>query len=174
MPQLVTSKRSVLDAALRLHAAGWWVVPQVGKRAVVLGWDRFRLTEGDLRDYLADGKLNIAVALNQSSVVDVECDSPEAEELLGSLCPDLPRTPTWQSRRGLHRLFLRPEGCPDKGKVEANGIEFRLGADGKGTLTTVPPSISPDDGTIYRWLPMRSLWECDPVPMPEALVILLK
>ena len=170
----------MLDAALRLHRAGWWVVPQVGKRAVALGWQDFRLAEADLHEYLGGGReMNIALVLNQSAVIDVECDSPEAEAELVRLCGGaVPRTPTWRSRRGLHRLFARPDAAdvPDKSKVELNGIEFRLGMGPKpGALSTVPPSVSPDDpACVYRWLLGRSVFDCPPAPLPAPLADLLR
>lgn len=154
---------------------GLWVVPQVGKRAIALGWQQMRLNELDLEEYLSGGRLNIAVALNQSGVIDVECDSQAAEDRLQELLSfEVPVTPTWKSRRGLHRLFLRPDDVPGKAKIEVDGIEFRLGAGGKGALSTVPPSISPDDGTVYRWLPGLSIHEVSPAPLPESLVELLR
>lgn len=164
-----------LDAAMRLHDAGFWVVPQVGKRAVVLGWDRWRLSDDDLRDYFSRGSLNLAIALSQTDpgLMDVECDGEEAEQELQRLMPSgVPDTPTWRSRRGLHRLFLRPDGLPDRAKVEVRGIEFRIG--NKPALSTVPPSVHPDDGTIYEWLPGLSPWDVDAAPLPESLHRLLR
>ena len=39
---------------------------------------------------------------------------------------DIPATPTWQSKRGKHRLFRRPPGLPKKATVKLDGIEFRI------------------------------------------------
>lgn len=172
------SAPSTLDVAVRLHELGYWVVPQVGKRAIALGWQQFRLSEVDLTEYLSGRHLNIAIALNQSAVIDVECDSDDAERELQALCGGaVPKTPTWRSRRGLHRLFLRPDPdlVPDKAKVEVNGIEFRLGGGGKGALSTVPPSIHPDDpSVVYQWLAGQSLFDCQPAELPEPVLALLK
>ena len=92
-----------------------------------------RLTEAELSAALDGTKLNIAIALNQSGMIDVECDSPEAEPDLQILCGGkVPLTPTWQSKHSKHRLFRRPAGLPAKAKLELDGVEFRIG-NGKGS-----------------------------------------
>lgn len=166
---------TTLEVALALHDAGWWVVPQAGKKAVPFAWERFRLSEDDVRAYFSDGRLNLAVALNQSPCIDVECDSEEAAAKFDELLPDGgPPCPTWRSRRGLHRLYLRPDQCPDKAVVHAGAIEFRLGRGPKpGCASTLPPSVHPDTGRRYEWLPGLSVFEVDPPPLPAPLVTLL-
>lgn len=162
----------VLDEALRLYAAGYWVVPQMGKRAVALGWDKWRLGEDDLKAYLGHGGMNIAIALHQSEIMDVECDTDEAENKLRSLVPEgYLQTPTWRSRRGRHRLFLRPPGLPDRASVHASGIEFRIG--NKACLSTVPPSRH-ETGVAYLWEDGLSIWDIRPSPLPGELVDLLE
>lgn len=169
---------NVLGEALRLHAAGHWVVPQDGKRAVVIGWDSERLSEDDLRAYLADGRLDFAIALHKTDppLMDVETDSLEAEAALLKLLNGGRHTPTWQSKRGRHRLFIRPPGLPDRAKVEIDGIEFRIG--NRPALTTLPPSrnVGKDnapDGTRKYWLPDLSIWDIRPSPLPPKLAAML-
>jgi hypothetical protein len=127
------------------------------------------LTPAELRSALGRPGLNIAIALNLSAVIDVECDSPEAEPNLQAMFGgEVPRTPTWKSKRGLHRLFRRPHGLPERAKLEIDGVEFRLG-NGKGALSIVPPSVHPD-GPRYEWLPGLSLYEVEPAELPSAVV----
>ncbi len=159
---------SVLAEAERLHDRGLWVVPCNGKRAVVPGWNERRLTREELRAALDGSRLNIAIALNQSDLIDVECDGPAAEPNLQALFGGaVPATPTWRSRRGLHRLFRRPPGLPEKAKIELDGIEFRIG-NVKGALSVVPPSVHPE-GPRYEWLPGLSLYDVAPAELPEAV-----
>ena len=107
---------------------GYAIVPCDEKRAIVSGWNEKRLTPAELRKALEGTKLNIAIALNMSDVIDVECDSPAAEPNLQKLFGgEIPPTPTWQSKRGNHRLFRRPPGLPCKAKLELDEIEFRIG-----------------------------------------------
>lgn len=171
MPK-ITGRVSKLKEVLSLYARGLWVVPQWG-RASVLDWQNYQLNEDDLRYYFADDKPNVAIALHKSMWIDVECDSDEATTQLDSLIGDV-RTPTWKSRRGLHRLFLRPEGSPDLNKVMIGEIEVRGCSTTAGALTTLPPSNHPEDGTLYQWLPGLSLNDLDPIELPEVLVKKLK
>ena len=160
---------AVLLEAERLLGLGYAVVPCDGKKAIVLGWNDRRLTREEVREKLDGTKLNIAIALNHSDVIDVECDSPEAEpNLLRLFGGEIPPTPTWKSKRGKHRLFRRPPGLPEKAKLEVEGIEFRIG-NGKGALSVVPPSIHPD-GPRYEWLPSLSIHEVEPVELPAEIV----
>jgi hypothetical protein len=159
----------VLTEALRLFDRGLWVVPCEGKRAIVPGWDEKRLTRVELQKALEGKKLNIAIALNQSDLIDVECDRPEAEPNLQAMFGGkVPPTPPWRSKRGLHRLFRRPPGLPEKAKLELDGIEFRIG-NGKGALSVVPPSVHPD-GPRYAWLPGLSLYQVEPADLPPEVV----
>lgn len=165
------AKSRVLEAGLNLHDRGFAVVPCVGKKPVGK-WGVERLTKAQLRQALKGSKRNIAIALNQSELIDVECDSPEAEAHLQSLFGGkVPRTPTWRSSRGKHRLFRRPPGLPDKAKVEIDGIEFRLG--NKPALSVVPPSVHPD-GSRYKWLPGLSLDDVEPAALPAKVIVRLK
>jgi hypothetical protein len=76
---------SVLTEALRLHKQGYAVVPCGGKKPTVRGWGERRLTPAELRGALAGPHLNIAIALNQSDLIDAECDTLEAETALQTM-----------------------------------------------------------------------------------------
>lgn len=163
-----SGRRDVLAEARRLHDRGYWVVPCDGKRAVVEGWHERRVDPDELKALLAGTSLNIALALHKSDLIDVECDGAEAEPSLHAMFGgQVPPTPTYKSKRGLHRLFRRPTGLPEKAKLELDGVEFRIG-NGKGALSVVPPSVHPD-GPRYEWLPGLSLHEVEPAELPEAV-----
>lgn len=161
--------RNLVETALWLNDRGFWVVPCNGKRPVVSEWDKRKLSATKLIDALEGTGCNIAIVVSQSALVDVECDSPEAESRLQELCGgEIPPTPTWQSARGKHRLFLRPSGLPSKAVQVLDGIEFHVG-NGKGALSTVPPSVH-ESGVRYRWLPGLSLDDVEPAELPPAIV----
>jgi hypothetical protein len=163
----------VLTEALRLEARGLAVVACEGKRCLVPGWNERRWTRDELKTAFAAPGMNIGLVLNLSGLVDVECDSPEAEAALPALFGgEIPPTPTWTSKRGKHRLFRRPEGLPEKAKVDVDGVEFRLG-NRKGALSVVPPSTHPD-GPRYEWLPGLSIYEVEPAELPPAVVARLR
>ncbi len=160
---------SALTEALLLNEWGYAVVPCNGKRATISGWNQRRLTAAELRNALANPNLNIAIELNQSNLIDVECDTEEAETaVLALFGGHVPPTPTWQSKRGYHRLFRRPVGLPEKAMLKIDGIEFRIG-NGKGALSVVPPSVHPD-GARYAWIPGLSIHEVEPAELPSSII----
>lgn len=148
---------------LKLHDLGFWVVPCKDKKAVVKDWPNTRLERDELQKRAqSDPTLSFAIVLSQSHFVDVECDGPEAEAELLALCGGvIPPTPTWQSERGKHRLYLRPEGLPNKAKAYVGGIEVRIA--NRGALSVVPPSKG------RKWLPGMSVFEIDAAPLPDAI-----
>lgn len=162
MPTLYPKRR----AALALHDAGHWVVPCNGKVATKKDWPNERVERAELAEALTNNRdLDIAIVLNHCDLMDVEHDNGHAGEatLLAMFGGEIPRTPSYKSPRGFHRLFLRPEGLPSKAKLEIDGIEFRIG-NGKGALSIVPPS------TGRSWLPGLSLDEVKPAPLPPHIV----
>jgi len=157
-----------LTEARWLIEQGFWVVPCEGKKPVTRDWPTKRTTIDELEQFLCEGQLNIGIALNQSDLIDVECDGPEAESNLQKMFGgDIPSTPTWRSKRGSHRLFRRPDDLPEKAMVKIDGIEFRIG-NSKGALSIVPPSVHPD-GPHYEWLPGLSIREVQPAELPEDI-----
>src|SRR5262249_7636314 len=112
---------------LRLHDLGFWIVPVSDKGAFWENWPTVRRNREDLVSALQEKNIGIALVLNQTDWIDVECDTAEAEANLQAMFAGMiPPTPTWQSARGKHRLFVRPEGLPEKAKLELDGIEFRI------------------------------------------------
>src|SRR5262245_57586353 len=76
--------------------------------------------------------------------IDLECESPEAEQELSALLGELvPVVPTYMANRGKHRLFRWAAGLPDKACFHHGHIEIRVGNGGLGTQSVAPPSIHP-------------------------------
>jgi hypothetical protein len=169
-----TNGTTVLSEALRLNSKGFSVVPCDGKKPIGMGWQDKRLTPVELRSELAIHNRNIAIVLNQSDLIDIECDSEEAEvRLLEMFGGEIPRTPTWQSKRGRHRLFVRPEGLPEKATRTIDGVEFHGLCKSKGATSVIPPSIHPD-GPKYEWLPNLSLYFVKPATLSKNIVEMLR
>jgi hypothetical protein len=157
-------------------------VAKGGKNPLGDAWqDRYAKTPEEVEGWVADG-YNIGMILSaQDSVVDVEIDSPEAEEAwnrLGIEC----YTPTFSGKRGNHRLFRitdeQKELIPLKTVVKPYGIEFRIGnlvKDGRtlACQSVCPPSIH-ETGHQYAWLPECSLEDYDEIaPLPDELFQIL-
>jgi hypothetical protein len=169
----ISKKTQLFDEARRLHERGYAVVPCAGKECHLPWWQTERLAPDELAEMYRAAGCNLAIVLNLSDVIDVECDTEEAEITLQQMfnVPDggeIPPTPTWRSKRGLHRLFRRPSGLPERAVMSVEGIEFRIG-NGKGALSVVPPSVHPD-GPRYEWLPSLSIHDVTPVELPATIV----
>lgn len=106
-------------------------------------------------------------------MIDVEYDTAEGrlaveEALRGIECV----TPTFRSGRSTHRLFRWADEFPRFAKLDINGIEFRLGADGRAAQSVLPPSTH-HTGVQYQWVEGFSPWEVEVAPLPEKLTTLL-
>jgi Bifunctional DNA primase/polymerase, N-terminal/Primase C terminal 1 (PriCT-1) len=157
---------------LDLHDRGLWVVPCKGKKAIVDDWNEKRVSREELRRWLEGTHLNIAIVLNQSDCIDVECDTPEAESNLQNLFNGkIPPTPTWKSMRGLHRLFRRPsDDLVEKAVIHFDQIEFRGMAKSKGACSVLPPSVHSESGERYEWLAGLSLDDVEPAELATEIV----
>lgn len=117
-------------------------------------------------------QMNLGLQLGpRSGVVDVEYDDDEGRATAEELLPDC-FTPSYQSCRSIHRLFLWEEGLPDQAVMTVRGLEFRLGGD-KGAQSLVPPSRH-HSGVSYGWLPGLSPDDVDVQPLPQTLRNLLQ
>ena len=166
---------TVIDSALALYDQDYWIVPTNGKGPIWKAWHKERRSRDELETALRQNpNLGIALVLNQSSLIDIECDTPEAEENLQNLFGgDIPPTPTFQSARGKHRLFRRPADIPQKAVIELDSIEFKIG-NGKGACSVIPPSKHDKTGKRRSWLKGLSLDDVEPAELPDHIVERLK
>lgn len=161
----------ILTEARRLHNNGFSVYPtnRDDKKKPKVKWGDRRLGLYQLDRFLADGDTNIAVKLSDAPIpiVDVEYDNEEGKAAFHAMFGDDPQTPAYTSGRGVHYWFAKPDGLPDKSVVRLDGVEVHIG--NKNSLSTVPPSIH-SNGTVYTWLPGKSIYEISPAPLPEEIV----
>lgn len=144
--------------ALKFLRRGWSVVPiRPGTKQALVKWKPYcqRLpTEEEINKWWGqhpDAQLAVITGpVSRLVVVDVDRDP---EEFLKR--PDVPVTPTTQTRRGLHLYFACDEDLPTR-KLEFGEIRAA------GALVLCPPSRHPSGGK-YTWLPGRSP---DDVPLP--------
>jgi P4 family phage/plasmid primase-like protien len=161
----------IVIEALRLYDKGLWVVPTVKKECHIPNWPDYRFGRSRLQDVLTQNPfLNIGIVLGKSGLIDVETDSEAAKKNLPALFGgSIPLTPTYRSKRGLHRLFRTSKGLPaGVGAMHVDEVEFRLGTN-KGAISLVPPSFHPE-GVTYQWLSGLSIYEVKPAELPAALV----
>jgi hypothetical protein len=170
------TKAAALDYAKR----GWHVVQVYERTKQPVGNEWQKLTTTDpaviARLWPPGSHWNLGVQLGpKSGIIDVECDSPEAERALAELLllgGDYPVVPTFTGKRGHHRLFTYTPDLPkaDQASFHFRGIEFRTGNGGKGAQSVFPPSVHPD-GPVYTWLVHPD--DADPVPFPAAALAVM-
>lgn len=109
---------------------------------------------------------NLGVVCGPSgvAVLDVDRDNADAAclELLGT--GELPATPTVRTGSGrLQVYYADPGGLQKRAR---DGFELRVGPH----QCIAPPSVHPDTGRPYEWLPGRAPWEVALAELPATLV----
>jgi hypothetical protein len=122
------------------------------------------------REFRECPTLNVGTRLGRdANVIDFDADSPGAErDMLDLFDGDVPIAPTWQSTRGRHWLFRWDKRLESIGRasIHVGALEVRLGANGKGAHTLLPPSVT--GGHARRWgVPLA---ECSPSPLPNSIL----
>jgi putative DNA primase/helicase len=110
---------------------------------------------------------NMGVVLGTSDLAVFEYDDDDAaERFLELLGGELPETPICRTGSGkLHVYFSAPAGLP---KIGREGLELRAG----GHHCLVPPSVHPDTGQPYEWLPGHAPGEViDLLPLPSGIIV---
>ena len=136
-----------------------WQSRATDDESVIAGWF----------DHL-DERMNIGLLLGQASgVIDVEVDTPEAEETLRRFGLDRLATPTYRASRGCHRLFKFTSDLPDVAVVKVDNLEVRIGGGGRSAQSVMPCSWH-RTGIQYQWLPGLSPDDVEPVPLPAEFL----
>jgi hypothetical protein len=123
---------------------GWQVIPVYPKSKVPVGtgWNgRYSI---DQHRHFLFRRPTFNLGLLLGDIVDVEGDTPEANEFLDTLLAGVPH-PSYRSDKSVHHLFR----CPDRRltALRVNGIEFR----GRQHHSVLPPSVHAN-GARYQWL----------------------
>ena len=174
---------SIYQAALSYGYRGWLVLPlsgpkdpgaSPGKRPLIQAWQKAASSDEEvISDWWKRWPdANVGVKFGpDSNLVDLECDDDEQEKALAALFDgEFPRTPTFTSSRGKHRLFLWNDNLPaarDKAVVYIGGVGFRTGGSAKGAQSVFPPSIH-KSGDRYDWLIHPD--EADVAEIPEIVI----
>lgn len=157
-----------VDDALALAFAGWAVLPLAGKIPVTAhGKDDATTDPAKVRAMFAKPH-NIGVRIPDSLVV-LDFDprhggSVQAlEEAAGIRLPSTLTVISGRRDGGHHRYYLHPGGQLSASRIP-NGIDVK-----KNTgYCVAPPSLHPDTGHPYEWVPYR------PVPLPAQVLALLR
>jgi hypothetical protein len=160
------AEKKTYRAAQLLLAKGLWVTPCIGKQPILKEWEERQISIEELQQFLTNNpNLNIGIVWNKSAYIDIDCDSEEAETTFISWCGRrIPHTVAWQSERGKHFIFKRPDGAPDKNKLKIEGVEFRGCSVTKGAQSVCPPG----DSRVY--LAGQSFDDLEPAELPLLIV----
>jgi hypothetical protein len=107
------------------------------------GWpNRATTDEDEIASWLeSDEPFNIGIKLGRDSgIIDIEVDSPEAQEVLEQFRLQEVDTPTYRASRGEHRLFRFDDRLPDVAVVKVGGLEVRTGGGGRAAQSVAPGS----------------------------------
>jgi hypothetical protein len=180
------AEQSIIDAAVAYAEMGWRIVPVIDKIPIGKAWQHAATSDpGEVMAILEDSPADgVGVLLGEAScVIDIEADTPEAEAAIqAAFGGQVPRTPCYQSARGVHRLFRWRSGFPagSGAKWMAGPIEVR-GIAGKAAQSVFPPSggrrwvVGPDaplatlsDDVVARLVTLRQ--QADAAAKPKALL----
>lgn len=175
---------SICDSALQLASLGWPIVllhshrqgictcsrgkdcPSPGKHPRLTGWQHQATSDEATLCGLFQRFPESNIGIRLGAIVDIEYDNPQGEATTNELLSDC-FTPTWQSSRGKHRLFLSPGILQTK--VDFRGLEIRLAGNSEALQSVVPPSIHAS-GLQLHWLPGLDPFSVEPQPVPQALL----
>lgn len=147
-----------------------------GKHPVALKWQESATADEDflLEQLDTEAHRNIGILLGpKGGVIDIEFDDAEGAETVKALGIDLHDTPTYKSGgRSVHRLYRYDPRLPAKAVVKYKGLEVRTGGGGMSAQSIVPPSTH-HSGSVYEWLPGKSMEEIEPMEIPEDLLALI-
>ncbi len=166
---------NIQNAALDYLQRGWPITLCAGKdmkAPIADEWQTKQYSPGEvLAEFTRQPALNVGVRFGPGSCIDIEADDAEQEQAFQKLFDgcDIPRTPSFKSRRGIHRLFAWSEvlAVPNKAVINFDGLGIRVGANGKGAHSLFPPSAN-TDGTAREWIVSPD--DCDLAPLPDLVL----
>jgi hypothetical protein len=168
-------KAAVLTAAYLCRHGIKIFVAEYGSKKPVGYWTEN--ATNDINEFVKKvpaGPFNVAMTFGPTSgICDVEPDTDEGTAVIEGLMAEANcRTLAYKSRRGVHRIFQWTDRLAplNKNNPKAKGLECRLASSDKDFYSICPPSLHPDTGEHYEWLPGCAPWEVGPAPMPEVII----
>jgi len=159
-----------LDAALRLHDKGFSIIPiRPHDKKPLIPWEPFmkaRPTEDQIEEWFTrHPDANIAFITGAISGVDIlDIDTQAGREKMDEILPEQMETPVVLTPRGGQHYYM--EHTPGMRRM----IKFVDGCDflGDNGYALTPPSIG-GSGRQYIYAPGMSVFDHDPMPIPEKL-----
>lgn len=174
----MNKKREIMEAAFALADLGLSVVllgdagTGRGKIPRFKSWGTKATSDEEIlaEQFEQCPNANIGVLLGPAGgVIDLEFDDEEGKRTAHELFGDATITPTYKSKRSIHRLFRWHPALPNIQKTYVRGLECRLGGGNAQTQSVLPPSVH-ENGEQYRWLPGLSPFEVEIAEIPEHVL----
>jgi predicted transcriptional regulator len=161
-----------VEAAHAYSGLGWALVRGDGKNPKVhgTGWERTKPlgpdnAAGKWAEWGRRWNLGVVCGTSTVAVLDVDYDDDPDAACLGLLgLVDLPETPIVRTGKGRLQVYYRDPGGLEK--HARNGFELRVG----DHMCVAPPSVHPDTGRAYEWLPEHAPWEVELAELPARLI----
>lgn len=158
-----------VETAKLCNKLNWWpvIIEAGGKNPTDAGWPDKRYTDSELeRRYANNPALNVGVKLGpDSGIIDIEGDGDGWQAALTELFGgEPPRTPSYKSKRGEHRLCKYDPRLAGITTVKLGPLEIRVGSNAAQSL--LPPSTT--DGFTREWVVRPD--ECEPATLPDVVI----
>jgi hypothetical protein len=164
---------SAIDAALRYAALGFHLIPVRGKIPWMNGgpmteWQKLATDDiATVRKWWTDQPTaNIGIAPDGTfAILDNDCLKGGDETIAAIEQREGPLPETVMSRSGgggMHLYYKAVAGRPLVYKP-GKGVEIL----GPGRQAVEWPSVHPDTGKLYEWIPGHAPWECDMADAPN-------
>lgn len=193
-----THAARVLQQGLEYLGHGWQLVPTFGiapdgrctcgqahvgtaertrgKHPIQKSWQTQPITDDEQLQAAVERwpMMNLGVLLGPGSgVIDIEWDDETGKQTAQRLGLTKIITPTYRSGRSEHRLFRWDERLPKSAVAKVAGLEIRIGGDGRGSQSILPPSRHWAGGA-YEWLAGLGPDETDAAPVPDEVIDLIR
>lgn len=180
----MNNPNKMLEEALRYAEMGWKLValhPHSKMPALGKGWPEKATDDPNvICEWIKQTPdMNLGLLLGGGSrIIDAECDSPEEEATYLDLWEGDPPVTCCYSSSELkltsgkifvrkHRFLKWRDDLPGGATIKIGKLIIRIGNDGLGTQSVVPPSIHPS-GSVYTWLTPPEV--CPPAEIPDHVV----
>jgi hypothetical protein len=158
---MTPARTTIADAALAYHARRWKPVPisRKTKKPIGTGWQKRPFDPAQFNG----NAQNVAIQLGETSdgLVDVDLDTIAAIGFAPEFLPATDAVFGHRSKPCSHALYVsdlhKTETCATiqyrefvNGHAEQTIVELRIGGNGKGATTVVPPSMH-ETGEVVEW-----------------------
>ena len=156
-----------VEHADRYARLGWALVRCDGKKPKGEGWQHTQpeppeLVAGKWSEW--GRRWNVGVVCGPSGLAILDVDRDDSEAAVRELLGEPPQTPTVRTGRGRLQVYFRDPGGLEK--IVRDGLELRVG----GHQCVAPPSVHPDTGREYVWLPGREPWAIALAELPAPVL----